>query len=250
MSTRMVRTFYKIKMRFMLPSLFACGTRRPVVWCFGMAAALTLVCTPVPVLAQVKPLAPIPAAAAAQFKEVAATHDTVQRLRSGGYALYLRHGLTDNTRPDRTPAVDLADCTTQRPLADAGRQQMAHVGDSIRKAGIALAEIRVSPMCRARDSAAAAFPKAAPVVDSHLMYVANFTTTEKEPIIANTRRLLSMPVPPGTNRLVLAHAPNLMDLMGYFPKEGTLVVFRPLGESQGYEYVASILPTAWDGLLK
>ena len=42
------------------------------------------------------------------------------------------------------------------------------------------------------------------------------------------------------NRLLLAHASNLMDLMGYFPKEGTLVVFRPLGDPAGFEYIASI----------
>ena len=199
--------------------------------------------------AQPKPPA-VAVATGVKFREVLATRDTLQLLRSGGYALYLRHGLTDNTRPDRTPTVDLADCATQRPLADAGRQQMARVGDAVRKADIVIEEIRVSPMCRARESAAAAFPKASPVVDTKLMYVANFTSAEKEPIIANTRMLLSKPVAPGANRLLLAHAPNLMDSMGYFPKEGTLVVFRPLGETQGFEYVASILPTAWDNLLK
>ena len=201
--------------------------------------------------AQVQPKPPATAVAAAgQFKEVPATYEVLQQLRAGGYALYLRHGLTDNTRPDRTPKVDLADCTTQRPLIDAGRQQMVQVGDAMRKAGILLEEIRVSPMCRARESAAAAFPKAMPVVDNKLMYVANFTSAEKEPIIANTRMLLSKPVAPGANRLLLAHAPNLMDSIGYFPKEGTLVIFRPLGEAQGFEYVASVLPTAWDSLLK
>ena len=148
------------------------------------------------------------------------------------------------------PAVDLNDCRTQRPLTKAGRQLMAKVGASMRKARISIGEFRVSPMCRARESAAAAFPKLSPVVDNKLMYVANFTDVEKAPIIANTRTLLSTPVPSGSNRLVLAHAPNLMDLMGYFPKEGTLVVLRPKGEQTGFDYVASISPAAWAGLLK
>ena len=52
------------------------------------------------------------------------------------------------------------------------------------------------------------------------------------------------------DRLVLAHAPNLMDLMGYFPKEGTLVVFRPLGEAAGFEYIASIPAAQWGELLR
>lgn len=40
------------------------------------------------------------------FVEVPATAATVQQLRAGGYVLYLRHGTTDNTHPDRTPVVD------------------------------------------------------------------------------------------------------------------------------------------------
>ena len=186
----------------------------------------------------------------AKFVEITATADTLRQLRTGGYTLYLRHGPTDNAIADRVPAVDLNDCSTQRPLTEAGRQLMAKVGTSMRRGRIPIGDFMVSPMCRARHSATAAFPKITPMVDKQLMYVANFTDAEKAPIIANTRRLLSAPVPKGSNRLVLAHAPNLMELMGYFPKEGTLVILQPKGEPGEYAYVASIAPAAWTGLLK
>lgn len=188
----------------------------------------------------------LPPADAASFNEKLATQEQLVQLRKGGFTLYLRHGPTDNSKADRVPTVDLNDCSTQRPLTEPGRQLMAQVGEAIRKARITFTEFRVSPMCRARESAAAAFPKQPPAVDNKLMYVANFTDAEKAPIIANTRALLSRPVAAGTNRLTLAHAPNLMDLMGYFPKEGTLVIFRPKGE--GFEYVASIPPSHWAAL--
>ena len=187
---------------------------------------------------------------AAKFVEVAATPETLRQLRAGGYALYLRHGATDNSKPDRVPAVDLADCSTQRPLTEAGRQMAAGVGSAMRQARIPIGEFRVSPLCRARDSAAAAFPNLNPVVDNGLMYLANFTQAEKAPIIAHTRLMLSTVVPPGSNRLLLAHAPNLMELIGYFPSEGTLVVFRPRGDGQSFDYIASIAPTHWGSLLK
>ena len=49
--------------------------------------------------------------------------------------------------------------------------------------------------------------------------------------------------------LLLAHAPNLADLIGFFVKpEGTVVVFSQNGPD-GYAYVASIPPTLWDELL-
>lgn len=188
----------------------------------------------------------LPPADAASFNEKLATNDQVRQLRAGGFTLYLRHGTTDNAKPDRVPTVDLNDCSTQRPLTEAGRQLMAQVGESIRRHRVPFSEFHVSPMCRAKESAAAAFPKQPPVVDNNLMYVANFTDAEKAPIIANTRALLSTPVQGKTNRLVLAHAPNLMDLMGYFPKEGTLVIFKPKGD--GFEYVGSIPPTHWASL--
>lgn len=187
-----------------------------------------------------KPTAP-------KFVEVLATADTLRQLRGGGFTLYLRHGNTDNSRPDRVPNVDLDDCSTQRPLNAEGREVAARVGNAVRRARIPVTEMHISPLCRVRDTVAAAFPRAAHQVDMNLMYVANLTDEQKAPIIARTRQLLSMPAPAGSNRLVVAHAPNLMELIGYFPKEGTLVIFRPKGAS--FDYVASIPPAHWASLL-
>lgn len=184
------------------------------------------------------------------FVEIPATHNMIRNLRDGGYVLYMRHGTTNNLISDRVPKVDLNDCHSQRPLTDEGRQLMAKVGSYLRKARIPIGELRVSPMCRALESAAQAFPKISPVVDHHLMYVANFTEEDKIPIINNTRQLLSAPITARKNRVILAHAPNLMELIGYFPKEGTLVIFRPKGDGSGFEYVGSVAPSAWSGLLK
>lgn len=185
---------------------------------------------------------------APQFIERAATSKTLAQLRQGGFVLYLRHATTDNSKPDRLPAVDLRDCSTQRPLNDAGRAQAARVGQALRAAHIRVKSIYISPLCRVKETAAVAFPGRKVEVDLKLMYTGNLTDAQKAPIVANTRRLLSKPVAAGSNRLVIAHAPNLMDLMGYFPREATLVVFRPRGKA-GFDYVASIPPDMWAELL-
>ena len=187
---------------------------------------------------------------AAKFVEKPATRETLDQLRRGGFVLYLRHGFTNNTQPDRATGVDLDDCSTQRPLTLEGSKIAVRVGDAIRQAGIPIGEIRVSPLCRVKDTVALAFPGVPYTLDKNLMYTANFTDVEKAPIIANTRKLLSAPVPPGSNRLLIAHAPNLMDLIGYFPKEATLVIFRPKGEQAGFDYLASIPPALWADLLR
>jgi len=213
-----------------------------------LVAALWLSVVPALSWGQTSP--PPAKAQAPKFREVPATAQLLQQLQSGGYTLYLRHGPTNNSIADRVPAVDLNDCGTQRPLTEAGQALMAKVGQWMRQARIPVGEFRVSPLCRAKDSAAAAFPQRTPEVDPLLMYVANFTPDQKAPVIAHTRHLLSAPVAAGENRLLLAHAPNLMELLGYFPKEGTLVVLQPRGEGAGFDYVASVAPDAWPAIVK
>ncbi|MRR08993.1 histidine phosphatase family protein [bacterium] len=194
-------------------------------------------------------LALLPAASAqpALFQEKAVDGALLRQVREGGYVLYLRHGSTDTSRPDRAPQVDLNDCATQRPLTAEGLALARRVGVFIRAARLPLGDIFASPLCRAKESAQAAFGRY--VVDNNLMYTGNMTDAEKAPVVAGTRKQLSTPVAAGTNRVLVAHAPNLMDLMGYFPKpEGTLVIFRPLGDGR-FEYLGSIRPEHWPDLL-
>lgn len=164
-------------------------------------------------------------------------------LRQGGFVLYMRHGTTDSSRPDQAD-LNLNDCTTQRPLNDAGRQVARDVGRAIKRAQIPVSEVWSSPMCRTRETAQLAFGNDYKV-DPLLMYTSHMTAAQKQPIVENTRRLLSTPVAPGSNRVLVAHAPNMADAMGYFVKpEGTVVVIRPLGQGK-FEYVASIPPADW-----
>ncbi|MBI2278118.1 MAG: histidine phosphatase family protein [Dechloromonas sp.] len=183
------------------------------------------------------------------FVEKPITPDLLNKIRTGGFVLYMRHGNTDNTRPDRVPKVDLADCSTQRPLSDDGRKLMKQVGKAIRDARIPLGQILVSPMCRTKESAQLAIGENFQIVES-LMYSANMTSEEKKPRIEALKKLLALPVPPDANTLMIAHAPNLDDLIGFFVKpEGTIVVFG-VGGANGYEYLASIHPEDWPTLLQ
>lgn len=178
-----------------------------------------------------------------------ATASQLQQVRGGGYVLYIRHGATDVNQPDLAPQVDLGDCSTQRPLTADGRKQMAQIGAYLRQAAIPIGEVFVSPLCRARESAAAAFGERF-TVEPLLMYSGNMTEREKAPVVARTRALIAQPVPAGTNRVLLAHAPNLMDVMSYFPTpEGSVVILKPSGEG-GIEYVATIQPQNWTRLLE
>lgn len=170
-------------------------------------------------------------------------------LKQGGFVIYMRHGKTDPAIADR-PVVIFSDCTTQRPLVEAGRKMAADIGRHLRKARIPIGDIYVSPMCRTRESAQQVFGKDVQFeVVTALFSSTNQTSEEKKPSIAALQKFLSDPVPAGSNRFILAHAPNLADLMGYFPKtEGTVVIFRPNGDS--FEYLGSVLPDQWRDFVK
>lgn len=193
------------------------------------------------------PLAQAQAPAPTTFVEKEPTRAMIEQLRHGGFVLYMRHGNTDNSRPDQID-LDLNDCSTQRVLNDEGRDVVREVGKAMRAARIPLGEILVSPLCRAKESALLAFGPNFTVNDT-LMYTSNLTSEQKKPIVATTRRLLAAPVAAGSNRLIVAHAPNLADTMNYFPKtEGTVIIFVPRGDH--FDYIASIKPKMWPGLLR
>lgn len=186
---------------------------------------------------------------ASTFVEKPITSDLLNQIRKGGFVLYMRHGNTDNSRPDRVPQVDLNDCATQRLLSDDGRKLMRTVGNALRESKIPFGEILVSPMCRTKESAQLSIGDQFELSEP-LMYSANMTSEQKKPRLAALKTILTKPVAPGSNRLLIAHAPNLDDLIGFFVKpEGTVVVFGQSGPN-GYEYLASIHPDDWARLLK
>lgn len=232
-------------------------TRRPTIAARALSCVL-LACTAWPAAAQSPAPSPPPSTAAlvpvpanSEFKELPPSPRLLRQLRSGGYVLYMRHGTTDNSRADSVTDLRLDDCSTQRVLNDEGRRLAATLGATIRKAQIPVAEIIHSPLCRTTETVRLGFPgfKGPIKADPDLMYTANLTTEQKKPVLVATRRLVSTPPPAGSNRLIVAHAPNLADLMGYFVKpEGTVVVLQPMGDGR-YVYLASIPPAAWPQLL-
>lgn len=184
---------------------------------------------------------------AAKFVEIAATPALLAEIQQGGFVLYMRHGNTNSKIPDRVPDVDINDCSTQRPLTDEGRRNADKVGEWFRKAGIPVAEVQASPMCRAKESAMLAFGRI-DKLEYLLKYSSNMPSSAKKPALAYLREQLLKPVPAGSNRVIVAHAPNLMDLIGYFPTpETTVVVFRQT--PQGFTYAASIHPDDWAALV-
>jgi len=187
-------------------------------------------------------------AKAEPFSPSPATQAQFEAIKQGGYVLFIRHGPTDSSQPDQVP-VDLNDCTTQRPLSDTGREIMQRVGQYFHQSAIPFDKVYSSPLCRAYETSEILFGQGGYEVDPNLLYVAALTSDEKKPIVARTQELLSTPTAADTNRILVAHGPNMVEVMEYFPVEGTLVIIRPHADGSGFDYIASIEPDHWANLL-
>ncbi len=208
-----------------------------------LAACLVLFCLPAAAVDNPFAIDKIP-----DFVVKPATRAVIRQLREGGFVLFMRHARTDISHPDQLPRIDLNDCTTQRQLSEAGRRDAAKIGRYFRRAHIPVGEVYTSPICRARDTAQAAFGNDY-IVENRLMFTASLTDAEKAPIIEYTRQLVSAPVEAHTNRVVVAHAENLMEIMNYLPKpEGVVVILLPLGDKR-FKYIASVPPDQWKYLI-
>jgi len=206
--------------------------------------ALIFACIVFPNLAAAEISIPAPT----DFQVVPATTAHIQLLKQGGLVIYMRHGRTDPRFPDLIP-VDLNSCDSQRPLSDAGRQLLDEVGLNFAKLKIPYRIVISSPFCRAQESAKRVFGEVIEV-DIPLRYTAAMPDAEKQPAVDRTRKWISKRVEDeGYNRVVVAHGPNIAEIMDYLPPESTMIIFRPLGE-QGFEYIASIEPSHWPVLLR
>lgn len=81
---------------------------------------------------------------------------TWRTLQSGGAALFLRHASTVPGVGD-PPGFRLDDCTTQRNLSVAGRDEAVRWGRALRDGGVRIDGVLSSAWCRCRDTATLAF---------------------------------------------------------------------------------------------
>lgn len=173
-------------------------------------------------------LRPVPAEAPAGAALVAL-------LRAGGLVLFFRHADTRGEPCDRSYRV--GDRAGQRNLAPEGRAQAVRLGARLAELGIAIAiaePVLAGPVFRARDTAELAFGKARVAVTDSLL-ADDYAGGRLDWVIAEHRRLLREPVPPGGNRVLVGHRTPAIMVLGdavagrAFP-EGAALVVRPGGE--------------------
>jgi hypothetical protein len=162
--------------------------------------------------------------------------ELVNRLREGGYVLYLRHASTDFSQNDAR-MTSFEDCERQRNLTDRGRDEARAIGEHVKRLKIPIGEVLASPFCRTMETARLAFGRATATSDVRGGPV---EAARYEPL----RKLLSSAVPKGTNRVISSHGNPFAALAGPpYLAEGEIAVVRPEGER--FSVVARIRLSDW-----
>lgn len=166
----------------------------------------------------------------------AAQRRLLDELRAGGLVVTFRHATSD-TSYDRE-AGDYADCSRQRNLTRAGREQARALGRELRALRIPVGPVLASPYCRARDTARLAFGRVRLTED-----VLPSTGEPGDALDARVRRLLTTPPPAGRDTVLVGHNTTFQAVVGLQLPEGGAAVFRPA--RPGFRLVATVTPEQW-----
>jgi phosphohistidine phosphatase SixA len=141
-------------------------------------------------------------------------------LTEGGVVLVMRHARTELA----TDEVDvLGDCSSQRNLSEAGREQARTIGRDIEALGVPVDEVRASPLCRAKETAELAFGKAE--VDRTLVSPGvTGTIADDEGRIRRLRGMTNAPA--GSATLLVTHTGNIGGAFEQSVNEGDILVYR------------------------
>jgi len=167
----------------------------------------------------------------------------VEKLKAGGYVLYMRHTSTDFSRNDAN-SRSYEDCANQRNLTDKGRAEAREVAAQIRRLAIPVGTVLASPFCRTMETARLAFGKATPMNE-----VRGGPLRSDDPKrYDGLRKLLSSPVPKGENLVIASHGNPFHAVAGPpYLAEGEIAVVRPEGDGK-FGVVSRIRLEEWPKL--
>lgn len=162
------------------------------------------------------------------FAATAATADegaAWAALKGGGAAALMRHATAPGVGDPSNFALD--DCSTQRNLSEAGRAEARAIGERFRAQGVAVAEVRTSQWCRARDTAAEM--KVGAIVEDPRL---NSFFEDKDPAANRdvSRAAVREALQGGATVVLVTHQVNVTAATGVYPASGEIVVVKAEGD--------------------
>ncbi len=143
-----------------------------------------------------------------------------------GTVLLMRHAIAPGTNDPS--GFRLGDCSTQRNLSEAGRDQARAIGARLREADVVPYVVATSQWCRARDTAellALGPPEEWPEINSFFAGRGD-RAAQTEATLARIAAL-----PDDAVALLVTHQVNITALTGIVPQSGEIIVTRRDGNA-------------------
>lgn len=160
-------------------------------------------------------------------------------IRKGGVALLMRHATAPGTGDPENFKQD--DCSTQRNLSEAGRDEARRIGAHLKALGLKPGEVLTRQWCRCRETATLAFGGARdwPALNS---FIRDRDSAPKQ--VSEVQARIGK-IKPGDKPLVLVtHQVMVTALSGIYPQSGEVVVVAPVreGGKHALKVIGSIKP--------
>ena len=174
-------------------------------------------------------------------------------LKQGGYVIVIRHGRTNESpaMPRDVPPTNLADCSGQTMLTEAGQNQARAIGTAFRNAAIPVGKVLASGLCRAMETGRLAFGR---VEASDALLIESFVPVAGAPEpppwpqrVEMMKAMLGSVPEAGTNTILITHFPNIRGSLGIQINFGDAAVIKPDGRG-GFAVVGTIRAREWAGL--
>jgi phosphohistidine phosphatase SixA len=165
-------------------------------------------------------------------------------LQAGGYIIYLRHARTEADYADQVEAV-IGDCSTQRMLSEAGWQQARSIGAAIAALNIPVGEVYSSEYCRAWQTADLAFGHYQTFAGLNFYPAADYTDAQYAIMRASAMPVMTQPIAPGTNRVIVGHDDVMQALTGIYPEPQGVAYVLQQDDAGGVTVVGHINPDGW-----
>lgn len=154
----------------------------------------------------------------------ASASELADKLRGGDHVLLMRHAEAPGVGDP--PNLRLGDCSTQRNLDAAGRQQARAVGAWLKQQGLTEARVFTSPWCRCQDTArlldlgpVTIEPALASFFNDPQLAAA--TTAAWREVVART-----LDGQKGKPVIMVTHHVNILDILGENVASGEMVLAR------------------------
>lgn len=176
--------------------------------------------------------------------------EIVDKLKEGGYVIYMRHASTEKDYADQVTA-NTDNCATQRTLSEKGWDEAELIGSSFDLLKIPVGSIYSSEYCRAWKTARIAFGQPVKKVELNFEPFEEYTDEQFAAMRERVAPMLTTLPATGTNTVIVGHDDPFEAVTGIYPEpQGVAYVVKPSPSAEsGFELIGSIKPSEWTKVL-